>query len=114
MVYDINTTIWQTGVENNKLSNELSSLNNNATRKSLLDHVDQAVKVSDQMRKVHREANDISSDVFKLKSKLNALEPQWDSQFGGAQENGKKKIELFVYLKIIPQSLQFHRPKATS
>lgn len=97
MVYDINTTIWQSGVKNNQLSNELNALNNNATRKSIADHIIEAVKVSDQMRKVHREANDISSDVFKLKSKLNALEPQWDTQFGGAQENGKIGL-LFKYL----------------
>lgn len=96
VVYDINTTIWQSGVQNNKLSNELSGLNNNATRKAISDHISQAVKVSDQMRKVHREANDISLDVFKLKSKLNALEPQWDTQFGGAQENGKNLVYMVL------------------
>lgn len=90
MVDEIRTIVWQSGIHNNELSTKLSSLSNNISRKAETDYTSsQAVKVSDQMRKLHREASDISSDVFKLKSKLSTLEPQWDTQFGGAQENGK-------------------------
>lgn len=91
IVESINTTIWQTGVQINSLSTTLNAINNDATRKILTDRMDMALKVSDQMRNVHRKANDISADVFKLKMKLNSLDPQWDSQFGGAQENGELK-----------------------
>lgn len=85
----ITTTIWQTGLQNNDMSTRLNGMNNDATRKIVTDRADVAMKVSDQMRKVHRGANDISADVYKLKMKLNALEPHWDTQLGGAQENGE-------------------------
>lgn len=63
--------------------------------KIVIDRLETSAKVSDQMREVRREAVDISSDVYKLKSKLASLEPQWDTKLGMAQENGKF-IELTV------------------
>lgn len=89
VVDDITTTIWQSGLKNNDISITLNGINNDATRKIVTDSMDMAAKVTDQMRQVHREANDISADVYKLKMKLNSLEPNWDTQFGGAQENGE-------------------------
>lgn len=50
-----------------------------------------AAKVSEEMREIHREALDINSDIFKLKLKLASLEPEWDSKFGLAEENGNEK-----------------------
>lgn len=56
--------------------------------KIVIDRLETSAKVSDQMREVRRNAVDISSDVYKLKSKLASLEPQWDTKLGMAQENG--------------------------
>lgn len=96
VVEEITTTIWQSGLKNNDISITLNAINNDATRKINTDSMDMSAKVTDQMRQVHREANDISSDVYKLKMKLNSLEPNWDTQFGGAQENGKNYRMSFV------------------
>lgn len=89
IVDSIKNTIWQTGLRNNNISSTLNNFNNNATMKIVIDRLETAAKVSDQMREVRREAVDISSDVYKLKLKLAALEPQWDTKLGMAQENGK-------------------------
>lgn len=97
IVESITTTIWQTGLQNNEMSTTLNALNHDATRKIVADSSDMALKVSDQMRHVHREANTISADVYKLKMKLNSLDPQWDSQFGGAQENGEHCVQLIRF-----------------
>lgn len=57
--------------------------------KVVIDRLETGMKVTDQMREVRREAVGISSDVYKLKLKLASLEPQWDTKFGLAEENGK-------------------------
>lgn len=88
IVDTIKNTIWQTGLTNNNISSTLNTLNNNATMKIVMDHLNTSVKISDQMREVRRGAVDISSDVYKLKLKLTSLEPQWDTKLGMAEENG--------------------------
>lgn len=87
MVDTIKNTIWQTGLENNNISSTLNTLNNNATMKIVIEHLNTSAKISDQMREVRRGAVDISSDVYKLKQKLTSLEPQWDTKLGMAEEN---------------------------
>lgn len=89
VVDTIKNTIWQTGLTNNNISSTLNNLNNNATMKIVVEHLNTSVKISDQMREVRRGAVDISSDVYKLKLKLASLEPQWDTKLGMAEENGK-------------------------
>lgn len=94
VVDSIKNTIWQSGLTNNNISSTLNTLNNNATMKVVVEHLNTSVKISDQMREVRRGAVDISSDVYKLKLKLTSLEPQWDTKLGMAEENGI----YFIYL----------------
>lgn len=90
VVDTIKATIWQTGLNTNNISSTLNQLNNKATMKAVTDRMETAAKVSDQMRIVRHEAMDISRDVYKLKMKLSALDPQWDTKFGLAEENSKR------------------------
>lgn len=88
-VDSIKNTIWQTGLKNNNISSTLNILaKNDGSMKMVADIGKTADKISDQMRELRRGAVDISSDVYKLKSKLNALEPEWDTKLGFAEENG--------------------------
>lgn len=88
-VDSIKNTIWQTGLKNNNISSTLNLLaKNDGSMKMVADIGKTADKISDQMRELRRGAVDISSDVYKLKSKLNALEPEWDTKLGFAEENG--------------------------
>lgn len=98
VVDTIKTKIWQTGLTNNNITSTMGNINNNKTRKAVIDRLETAVKVSDQMREVRREAVDISNDVYKLKLKLAALEPQWDTKFGLAEENGKITIPVLFQI----------------
>lgn len=85
----IKNTIWQTGLKNNNISSTLNQLaKNDGSMKLVGDIGVTAEKISDQMREVRRGAVDISSDVYKLKSKLASLEPEWDTKLGFAEENG--------------------------
>lgn len=87
-VDSIKNIIWQTGLKNNNISSILNGLTSNDTKKFMTHSIDTAVKVSKEMRELHREALGINNDVFKLKIKLASLEPQWDAKFGLAEENG--------------------------
>lgn len=89
VVDSIKATIMQTGRTTNNITSHLETLNKDSNRKEIQDRLETAKIVSDQMREVGREAGDIRSDVFKLKQKLNSLEPEWDTKFGMAEENGK-------------------------
>lgn len=91
----------QTGRTTNNITSHLETLNQDATRKEIHDRLETAKIVSDQMREVGREAGDIRSDVFKLKQKLNSLEPEWDTKFGMAEENGIFIKENQVNQKLI-------------
>lgn len=87
VVDTIKATIWQTGLNTNNISSTMNHLNNKGTMKEVNERMETATKVSDQMRIVRHEAMDISRDVYKLKMKLSALDPQWDTKFGLAEEN---------------------------
>lgn len=92
-VDSIKNSIWQTGLRINNISLTLNTFSKNDTQEFLRRTIDQANKVSDQMREVRRGAVDVmTSDVYKLKFKLNSLEPQWAVKFGRAAENGESLL----------------------
>lgn len=95
-VDSIKNTIWQTGLKNNNISSTLNALSKSDGTMKIIDNIGEtAEKISDQMREVRREAVNINGDVYKLKLKLTALEPQWDSKLGFAEENGKHDFSEF-------------------
>lgn len=92
-VDSIKNSIWQTGLRINNISLALNTFSKNDTQEFLRRTIDQANKVSDQMREVRRGAKDVmTSDVYKLKFILNSLEPQWAVKFGWAAENGESLL----------------------
>lgn len=101
-VDSIKNTIWQTGLRNNNLSLTLNSFSKNDTQEFLKRTIEAAQRVSEQMREVRRSAIAITgTDIYKLKLKLAALEPQWAVKFGLAEENGSILAKYMQIRKLI-------------
>lgn len=107
-VDSIKNTIWQTGLRNNNLSLTLNSFSKNDTQEFLKRTIEAAQRVSEQMREVRRSAISITgTDIYKLKLKLAALEPQWAVKFGLAEENGSILTKTIQIRKLTPNYLQY-------
>lgn len=121
-----NRMIYQSGLNNNNISNFLNDENmmNSTTMNTIMNIIDVAKKLSTQMKdvcarkrlrfecvflisfylQVRRESSRVSDDVYTLKLKLSNLEPEMDSKFGLAEENSeslKHCFRLSIFLKYL-------------
>ena len=84
---NIGSTIRNAGIKNNDLSAKLTAIMKADSLQIIRDSASLANTISEEMKNVRKEAIDINSEVYKLKLKLENLEPDWDSKFGLAEEN---------------------------
>ncbi|XP_059617833.1 laminin subunit alpha lam-3 [Phlebotomus argentipes] len=80
-------TVFKTGVDNNRVMDDLSTLSNVESMNTIRGMKDTAEKISTQMQDVHRIAENMNSGVYLLKAKLQTLQPDWEADLGFAQEN---------------------------
>lgn len=84
--------IRSSGKANNEMSALITKLSNSDTRKTVQESAIVADQILEDMKNVEKETSDINNDVNKLKSKLEELDPEWDSKYGLAEENVAKSL----------------------
>ena len=97
---------------NNKILSELNSFSKDEAKNSIINSKVSAEQITDNMQEVSRVSDikkfwkvincilqvinnvaNIKADIYKLKDKLDGLEPNWDTKLGRAEENS---INLFL------------------
>lgn len=79
--------IRNSGKLNNDISMMIGKLNNSDTMKVVQQSAKSAEDVLNNVKEIERETSEFRQDVTNLKSRLEALDPEWDSKFGLAEEN---------------------------
>lgn len=87
IVQNMSNQIRQSGKTNNELSALITKLSNSDTRKIVQDSAIVADEILEDMNNIGKEAMDIGNNVNNLKSRLDELDPEWDSKYGLAEEN---------------------------
>lgn len=92
IVKNMSNQIRNSGKTNNEMSALITKLSNSETGKTVQESAVVADKILEDMNNIEKETSDINNNVHKLKSKLEELDPEWDSKYGLAEENVAKSL----------------------
>lgn len=92
VVASMSDQIRNSGKLNNEISVMIGKLNNSDTMKIVQSSAKSADEVLEGVKKINEETKEIRSEVESLKNRLAALDPEWDSKFGLAEENVAKSL----------------------
>ena len=92
IVKNMSNQIRNSGKTNNEMSALITKLSNSETGKTVRESAKIADEILEDMNNIEKETSDISNNVNKLKSKLEELDPEWDSKYGLAEENVAKSL----------------------
>lgn len=92
IVKNMSNQIRSSGKTNNEMSALITKLSNSETRKTVQESAILADEILEDMKTIEKETLDINNDVNKLNSKLEELDPEWDSKYGLAEENVAKSL----------------------
>lgn len=85
-------SIRKSGKMNNELSQQITRLVKNDSRKVIEGTVEEVDNILNDVKESEGEANKINENVNELKERLKDLDPEWDSKFGLAEENIAKSL----------------------
>jgi laminin, alpha 1/2 len=92
VVATMSNQIRNSGKLNNDISAMIGKLNNSETMKIVQSSAKSADEVLQNVKEISKETSEFRADVESLKSRLEALDPEWDSKFGLAEENVAKSL----------------------
>lgn len=92
IVKNMSNQIRSSGKTNNEMSALITKLSNSETRKTVQASAILADEILEDMNQIEKETLDINNDVNKLNTKLQELDPEWDSKYGLAEENVAKSL----------------------
>lgn len=92
VVKNMSSLIRNSGKTNNEMSALVTKLSNSETRKTVQEAAVDADQILEDMNNIEKETMEINENVNKLKSKLEELDPEWDSKYGLAEENVAKSL----------------------
>lgn len=91
-VHNMSNQIRSSGKANNEMSALITKLSGSDTRQTVQESAILADNILKDMTNIEKETADISKDVGKLQSRLDELDPEWDSKYGLAEENVAKSL----------------------
>lgn len=92
IIEEMSDTIRKSGKINNEISQQITRLTNDDGRKVIQEAASEVDEVLENIRIVAQEVDGINENVDILKGRLEALDPEWDSKFGLAEENIAKSL----------------------
>lgn len=92
IVKNMSNQIRSSGKANNEMSALITKLSNSETGKTVQESSKVADEILEDMNNIERETSDINNNVHKLETKLEELDPEWDSKYGLAEENVAKSL----------------------
>lgn len=92
IVKNMSNQVRNSGKTNNEMSALITKLSNSETGKTVQESAVVADEILEDMNVIEKETADINNDVYKLKSRLEELDPEWDSKYGLAEENVAKSL----------------------
>lgn len=92
VVKNMSNQVRCSGKTNNDMSALITKLSNSETRQTVQDSAIQAEDILEDMKNIEKETMDINSNIVNLNTKLQELDPEWDSKYGLAEENVSKSL----------------------